>query len=143
MALSATSSHFLNTSRSGDSTTSLESPFQCMTSLSVKKFLLVSNLNLVQLGVMEICCITTSNTADDSSAFFYLYLHVGGSSQGLLRPPASYKLWDSAGHPASSHPTLDAGTLGSHCLFLPGSCLLKNPTPCLMVLDRGLTPLEH
>lgn len=85
---------------------------------------------LAQLGVMDICCITAS-TLLMVGLLFYQYLHVGGSSQGLLRPPASYKLWDSAGHPASSHPTLDAGTLGSHCLFLPGSCLLKNPSPCL------------
>jgi len=37
---------FLNTSRDGDSTTSLGSLFQCLTTLSVKKFFLISNLNL-------------------------------------------------------------------------------------------------
>jgi len=37
---------FLITSRDGDSTTSLGSLFQCFTTLSVKKFFLISNLNL-------------------------------------------------------------------------------------------------
>ena len=40
------STRFLNISRDGDSTTSLGSLFQCLTILSVKKFFLVSNLNL-------------------------------------------------------------------------------------------------
>jgi len=46
MSLSTTSKWFLNTSRVGDSTTSLRSPFQCLTALSVKKCFLISNLNL-------------------------------------------------------------------------------------------------
>ena len=37
---------FLNTSRDGDSTTSLGSSLQCLTTLSVNKFFLTSNLNL-------------------------------------------------------------------------------------------------
>ena len=37
---------FLNTSRDGDFTTSPGSPFQCLATLSVKKFFLISNLNL-------------------------------------------------------------------------------------------------
>ena len=37
---------FLNTSRDGDSTTSLGSLFQCLTTLSVKKFFLIYSLNL-------------------------------------------------------------------------------------------------
>ena len=36
----------LNTSRIGDSTTSLGSPFQCLTTLSEKKYFLTSSLNL-------------------------------------------------------------------------------------------------
>ena len=43
--LSVTSTHLLNTSRDGDSTTSLGSLFQCLITLSVKKFFLISNLN--------------------------------------------------------------------------------------------------
>ena len=43
---SATSTHFLNTYRDGDSTASLGSLFQCLTTLSVKKFFLISSLNL-------------------------------------------------------------------------------------------------
>ena len=46
MSCSATSTGFLNTSRDGNSTTSLSSLFQCLTTLSVKKFFLISNLNL-------------------------------------------------------------------------------------------------
>ena len=46
MPLSATSTCLLNTSRDGDSTTSLGSLFQCWTTLSVKKFFLISSLNL-------------------------------------------------------------------------------------------------
>jgi len=44
MSRSATSTRFLNTSRDGDSTTSLGSLFQCLTTLSVQKFFLLSNL---------------------------------------------------------------------------------------------------
>lgn len=44
-ALSARSSQFLNASRGGDSTTSMGIPFQCLTTLSVEKFFLMSNLN--------------------------------------------------------------------------------------------------
>ena len=46
MSWSATSTHFFNTSRDGHSTTSLGSLFQCLTTLSVKKFFPIPNLNL-------------------------------------------------------------------------------------------------
>ena len=46
MSLSTTSKQFLNTSRDGNSTTSLGTLFQCLTTLSVKTFFLISNLNL-------------------------------------------------------------------------------------------------
>jgi len=46
MSLSTTSKQFVNTFRDSDSTTSLGSLFQCLTSLSEKKFFLISNLNL-------------------------------------------------------------------------------------------------
>ena len=42
MSLSTTSEQFLNTSRDSDSTTSLGSLFQCLTTLSVEKFLRTS-----------------------------------------------------------------------------------------------------
>ncbi|KAK4825477.1 LOW QUALITY PROTEIN: hypothetical protein QYF61_027632 [Mycteria americana] len=48
MFLNATPTHPLNTCMDGDSTTSLGSLFQCLTTLSVKKFSLISNLNLPQ-----------------------------------------------------------------------------------------------
>lgn len=37
---------FFNTSRDGDSTTALGSLFQCLTTLSKKKFFLIANLNI-------------------------------------------------------------------------------------------------
>jgi len=45
-SISATSPVFLNTSKDGDSTTSLGSPFQHLTTLWEKKFFLISNLSL-------------------------------------------------------------------------------------------------
>ena len=47
MSLSTTSKRFLSTSRDGDSTTSLRSLLQCLTTLSVKKGFLIANLNLL------------------------------------------------------------------------------------------------
>lgn len=46
MSQSTTSIHFLNTSCNGDSTTSLRNLFQSITTLFVKTFFLISNLNL-------------------------------------------------------------------------------------------------
>ena len=46
MSLNTTSKGFLTTSRD-DSTTTLGSLFQCLTTLSVKKFFLISNLNIL------------------------------------------------------------------------------------------------
>ena len=46
MALSTTSKRLLNTCRDGDSTTSLGSPSQCLTTPYRKKCFLISNLNL-------------------------------------------------------------------------------------------------
>ena len=45
---SVTSPQFLNTSRDNDPTTSLGSPFQCITTPSKKKVLLISNLKEIQ-----------------------------------------------------------------------------------------------
>lgn len=44
---SATATHVLDTSRHGDSITALESLCQCLTALSMKKFFLISILNLL------------------------------------------------------------------------------------------------
>ena len=46
MSLNTTSKRSLNTMRLGDSTTSLDSPFQCLTTLSEKYYFLTSSLNL-------------------------------------------------------------------------------------------------
>lgn len=54
MSLGIKSKQFLNTSMDGDSTTSLDSLSQCITTLSGKKLFLVSNLNLISsLGKMS------------------------------------------------------------------------------------------
>lgn len=42
----ARSSRSLNTTRDGDSNTSLGRPFHCLITLSIKKFFLMFNLNL-------------------------------------------------------------------------------------------------
>ena len=47
MSVSATSPHFLNTFRNGDSTTYLGSLCQYFTTLSENKFFLISNLNFL------------------------------------------------------------------------------------------------
>ena len=55
----ATSSLALNASRDGASTTSLGNLFQCVTTLWVKNFLLISNLNLLsQFKTVPPCPIT-------------------------------------------------------------------------------------
>ena len=41
----------MNTPTDGDATTSLGNPFQCLTALSEKKCLLISNLNLLWLNL--------------------------------------------------------------------------------------------
>ena len=46
MSFSTAFKCFLNTSRDSDSTTSLDSPFQCLITFSEKKFFLLPNLNL-------------------------------------------------------------------------------------------------
>jgi len=48
----------------GDSTTSMGSLFQCLTTLSVKKFFLISNLNLkeMKIYVEKIYFLTSSKT---------------------------------------------------------------------------------
>jgi len=48
-----TSKHFLNTSRDGDSTTSLDSLFQHLSTLSEKMYFLTSILNLPSLAKLE------------------------------------------------------------------------------------------
>jgi len=54
MFFSATSPHFLNTSRDGDSTTSLGSLFQCLSSLSEKKFFSISSLSIRLSGFQQL-----------------------------------------------------------------------------------------
>jgi len=51
MSLGTASKHFMNASSVTDSTTSLGSPFTFLTTLSEKKFFLIPDLNLPQIGV--------------------------------------------------------------------------------------------
>ena len=55
--LSTTSPQLLNTSRDGDSTTSLGGLFHCPTSLSENKCFLISNLNLPWCNLRPFCLI--------------------------------------------------------------------------------------
>lgn len=59
MSLSAMSTHLLNTRRDGEATTSLGSPLQCSATLSMKKFLLTSSLNLPLWSLRLFLCPIT------------------------------------------------------------------------------------
>jgi len=62
MSRSATSTWFLNASRDGDSTTSQGSLVQCFTTLSVKKFFIISNLAVpLHSGKRELCRTSVGN----------------------------------------------------------------------------------
>lgn len=60
--LSATSSHFWNMSRDGDSTTSLDSPYQCLTTLSMQKFSF-SHFSSISFPISLALLWTCSNTS--------------------------------------------------------------------------------
>ena len=72
MSLSTTSKQFLNTSRDGDSTTSLRSLFQCLTTLSVKKFFLISNLNLPWCNLRPFPLILSPVTSEKRPTPLYI-----------------------------------------------------------------------
>ena len=84
-SLRATSRRLLNTSRDGDSTTSMRSPSQCLTTLSVQKCFLIPNLNLqpplVQPEAISPHPVTSEETSPAllQSPFRYL--------KGALRSP--------------------------------------------------------
>ena len=59
--------HFFNTSRDGNSTMSLGSLFQCLTTLLEKKFFLTSNLNLPWRNRLE--CLRKPNLASFQETF--------------------------------------------------------------------------
>ena len=59
MSLNTTSKHSLNTSRVGDSTTSLGSPFQCLTTLSVIFSIAQMESPLVQIKAIPFSRITS------------------------------------------------------------------------------------
>uniref|UniRef100_A0A8C3SQ49 Uncharacterized protein n=1 Tax=Chelydra serpentina TaxID=8475 RepID=A0A8C3SQ49_CHESE len=56
----------LKTSKEGDSTTSLGNPFQCFTTLLVKKFFLMSNLNLPLCNLRPLLLVLSSSTTENS-----------------------------------------------------------------------------
>ena len=62
MSLCTISKCFLHTSMDSDSTTSLGSPFQCLTTLLENKFFLISNLTfpLAQLAAIPSCPIAVT-----------------------------------------------------------------------------------
>jgi len=70
---------FFNTSRDGDSTNSLGSPFCCLTTLSVKKFFLISSLNLP-------CCNLRPLERVVRSSYTWLLLAAVKKDTSLLCP---------------------------------------------------------
>ena len=62
----ATYSLALNASRDGTSTTSLSNLFQSITTLCVKKFLLISNLNLPCLSLKAFSLVLSISTLENS-----------------------------------------------------------------------------
>jgi len=75
-----TSSLGWNASRDGASTTSLGNLFQCSTTLCVKTFLLISNLNLPRLSVKPVPLVLSLSTL------------VNSRSPSCLYPP--FKYWE-------------------------------------------------
>ena len=78
MSLTPTSKHLLNTSRDGDSTTSPASLFHCLITLSVKKFFLLSSLNLLlhslklySLRVLFSCFVVSYSNTGVRSWFYF------------------------------------------------------------------------
>ena len=69
----ATSSLALNASRNGASTTSMGNSFQCFTTLCVKNFLLISNLNLPYLNLKSFLLILSLSTLENSRSPSCLY----------------------------------------------------------------------
>ena len=87
MFLSTTSKRFLNTSRDGDSTTSLGILFQCLTTLSVKKFFLISNLNLPWLNLRPFHLILSPARRDQPCYCCKHLLDIGREQSGLPSAP--------------------------------------------------------
>ena len=81
---STTSKCFLNTYMDGDSTTSLGISFWCMTTLSEKKFFLISNLNLPWCKLRPFSLRYLEEEADPSLSTTSFQVSVGSN-----RPPLS------------------------------------------------------
>ena len=91
MSQIATSTHFLNTSRDGDSTAALGSLFQCLTTLSVQRFFLISNLNL-PIAAADL----SPRRGGDSKHTHSRAGHVPHPIllQGCVRRPAAKLVWE-------------------------------------------------
>ena len=82
MPLRTTSKCFLNTSRVGDSTTSLGSLFKCLTTLS-EKFLLISNLNLPWCNLRSFPLVLLLEKSSKERRWGWV---VSGYKQGMMHP---------------------------------------------------------
>ena len=76
MSLCATPPHFLNIFRAGDSPTSLNNLFQYLTTPSVKKFFLISNLRPA-LDLVEACTIGLSSSISLARSLCRAFLYPG------------------------------------------------------------------
>jgi len=123
MSLSTTPKGFINTSRDGDSTTSLGSLFQCLTTLSVKKFFLISNLSLPWWNLRPFPLILSPITSENGpiplslqSPFRYLKRAVR-SLLSLLFPRLNSR---------STYPVLLLMVVGGHCKTVGHSFYLSS-----------------
>lgn len=64
MSISTTSQSFLNTSGDSESTTSLDSPIQCLSTYSENKFLLIPNLNLPWINLKPFLLVLLLGTRE-------------------------------------------------------------------------------
>lgn len=95
---------FLNISVGGDSTTTLGSPFQGFATLSLKFFLLISNLNLPwKFKITGLMCCTIKNLVDESyekpSTGQCLFLRHHLSSAIMTSKKHLFRLWNAVVSP--------------------------------------------
>jgi len=139
MSLSATSTCLLNISRGCDSTTSLGSLSQCLTTLSVKKFFLISNLNLpwCNLRPLPLSCYLEKETDSHlpTTSSFWVVVESNNVSLSLLfsrlnNPSSHIQL-------ASDHQSSLSRSLCRD--FLPSS---RSTLPPYLVLSANLLKVQ-
>jgi len=151
MSLSTASKWFLNTSRDGDSTTSLGSLFQCLTTLPVKKFFLISKLNLPRCNLGRFGAVYNTNTRRGHSCLSFIKANTHKTpthttSLGLLgavRASASQHMGPSSCGPTLYIPRHGGSWWSSHFSHLPLRCYIcsvwAEPIRCLETSPLSVT----